>query len=151
MQDNYFDCEKLSARLSIQTCAQKYKAQKEFSVCKTCPIGAKHAGVKIVNTISRAVCARCFKSASRLIRGAVCVSCYNREREYIKGKNAKGMFPVMAKKVYPVEASYIVDGEIKKSTVMVVDRIELSITILRDNPNGMLMPITQKILSAPHE
>ena len=150
MQDNYFDCEKLSARLSKQTCAQKYLAQKEYSVCKKCPIGAEHAGVKIVNTLSKAVCARCFRQASRLIRGAVCVSCYNRELEYIKGKNAKGMFPVLAKKIYPIQVNFVVDGEVKVRTIMAADRIELSIITLRDNPRGMLMPITQKKLFELH-
>ncbi|KFG67127.1 hypothetical protein JH26_23815 [Microvirga sp. BSC39] len=40
------------------------------------------------------ICGRCHRSATRLIRKHLCFSCFNREREVIKGRNAKGTKPL---------------------------------------------------------
>jgi hypothetical protein len=40
------------------------------------------------------ICARCLLESDRMIHGYLCVSCYNREREYRIGRNAKGKPPV---------------------------------------------------------
>lgn len=39
------------------------------------------------------VCPRCTRPASRLINGQHCVSCYNRQREVLIGRNRKGTAP----------------------------------------------------------
>jgi hypothetical protein len=65
--------------------------------CAGCTVGAEHAGEKVVAVSpvqAHKICCRCFRSSSRLIRGVICVSCFNRELELVKGKNAKGLPPV---------------------------------------------------------
>ena len=64
--------------------------------CKLCPIGAAHAGEVDASTSQlkgSLICARCHRPATRLVEGMHCVSCKNREYEWIKGRNAKGSRP----------------------------------------------------------
>lgn len=68
------------------------------AACVACPLGATNAGVEqspvagAVESI-RMICPRCERPAQRLIHDRLCVSCYNREREALIGKNAKGGRP----------------------------------------------------------
>jgi hypothetical protein len=56
------------------------------------------------------VCSRCgCGSARRLIGGTRCVSCYNREREFVRGRNRKGTRPTMAP-LYARTVRYAVEG-----------------------------------------
>ena len=62
--------------------------------CRFCQIGAMHCGKvdAIVGTrlYGSLVCSRCTRDSNRLVFRSVCMSCYNRERENLEGKNAKG-------------------------------------------------------------
>lgn len=87
--------------------------------CVGCPTGRQHAqalspahatsdlmrGVSRRETRAPLACVRCGRNGTtagtrllgrfRLVRGkTLCVSCYNREREFLHGKNAKGGTPV---------------------------------------------------------
>lgn len=106
----YFVCPSGYGTLSDKACARNFseatsaksRAIRRMELCDGCETGAAHAGVTEIEVRRDAglVCARCEKPATRLIRGSVCVSCYNREREVLIGKNAKGQVPVRCSKLY---------------------------------------------------
>jgi hypothetical protein len=67
-----------------------------FEKCRDCRIGAAHAGERHIHRsaiFDMAICPRCRRGGARMIGGRLCVSCYNREREFKIGKNAKGTRP----------------------------------------------------------
>lgn len=103
-----FDCPRRSTlRLTASACAGMWRQAKRMASgslspvakCKGCPIGAGHAGEPVGE--SRAVdqldrrCARCHRPASKLVYGTICVSCANRQYEYLKGRNRRGNRPKM--------------------------------------------------------
>lgn len=68
--------------------------------CVGCPIGAENAGVSPAAAAVAAaaaewspICPRCGASGRRMIRDALCISCYNRQAEAERGRNAKGSKP----------------------------------------------------------
>lgn len=112
VRGDYFRCEELRAKLSTKACSGLY--QQAMSPrgletglrpqCRGCPIGARHSGVapEVASSsrfLGRLICSRCIEPARRLIRKSICVSCYNREREVMIGKNAKGGAPIHCRKV----------------------------------------------------
>lgn len=86
-------------RLTPGACAQQYRRAKkvdqwdQLAPCKGCAIGASHAGEKVEHAPPAHVCLRCDKPAGRLIRGQICVSCYNREREALTGRYRRSKPP----------------------------------------------------------
>lgn len=108
-----FDCSRLSATLQVTSCAQMWKqangrkhrprdnglqrtSPDSLLRCQSCPVGAQHAGEPAPGNhwlFGSTTCSRCGRTDQRLIGGDVCVSCYNREREWRNGKNGKGKFP----------------------------------------------------------
>lgn len=67
-----------------------------------------------------------------MINGIRCVSCYNREREVMAGKNAKGTAPVKLGPLFPINLSYIVDGSPQRfSTKCARDLMEPMVSVLR--------------------
>jgi len=97
----FFDCTRLHAGLSTSTCATLWRAANDgrserYTACRVCPVGAVHAGVPNASRSpirGALVCARCTRGATRLIGKRLCISCYNREREVIRGRNARGVMP----------------------------------------------------------
>lgn len=101
----YFSCAAHKASLSESRCAAMYQEAKGIQLgdmhslekCIGCPVGAVHAGDKVVqkkeSVVGRLTCCRCHEQASRLVCGGICVSCFNREREVVKGRNGKGCPP----------------------------------------------------------
>ena len=49
------------------------------------------------------VCPRCFRRADRLIKGDLCVSCYNRQREVRIGRDRKGARPGLTDRLHTVQ------------------------------------------------
>lgn len=143
----YFDCPYGVGMLSTNACSRMYqeamspKGLKEGRRinCRACPVGALHAGVPTaLASASRFLgvgyCSRCHGDANRLIRGSICVSCYNREREVLIGKNAKGGIPVFGKAVGTTVLACLIDGG--KSTQVrrmdkVASRLEGVLSVLR--------------------
>ena len=90
---SYFDCPCGLGMLSTNSCAAAYKEamspvglkEGRRITCRACPVGALHADVPSnIASASRflgiGTCSRCHGDARRLIRGSICVSCYNRAR-----------------------------------------------------------------------
>jgi hypothetical protein len=113
-----FRCEKLAATLSVKSCADMWRKAnhdnlERLSRCKTCPIGAGHAGETAASMspyMGTTVCARCQTMATRLIGRHLCISCYNRQLEWIKGKNSKGSRPTKMKPLARRTVRYFADG-----------------------------------------
>lgn len=130
----YFNCEKQRSTLSETSCATQYKRHQNNcsgSVCTGCPIGAMHAGEKIVYGLPEKMCVRCGRTYQRLIHSLLCVSCYNRQRELTIGKNAKGKFPVNARALYPVNVHVAQEEEIQ--VYLVADIAEAAMAQIRKN------------------
>lgn len=109
-----FGCTRLAATLSVKGCAARWAEAKsppgrrrkndtgvehasdQFSACRACPIGAVHSGerVRVYSPFyAAAICPGCRKGTTRMIGDRICVSCYNRRREAVIGRNARGNAP----------------------------------------------------------
>lgn len=101
----HFQCSATRCSLSIASCAAQFrraKAEVSGSACRGCVIGAEHAG-EAAATIPRHLCPRCGRTGQRIVLGQICVSCYNRQRELLVGRNSKGTFPHRAQPVFAAE------------------------------------------------
>ena len=100
----HFRCEAHHSTLSVAACASLFRKHKVgCSLCTGCSIGATHSGEKLKPKFSQRECCRCGRSDLRLIGGTVCVGCYNRTREFLIGRNAKGQRPVHADPVFAAD------------------------------------------------
>lgn len=136
----HFHCDRHRANLSLNACADMWrdanlKKCERRAQCKLCPIGAAHAGQDDANLSplrNSMVCSRCMQPTQRLIKGLICVSCYNRQREWVLGKNAKGCKPVKLAPLAPRCIRYL-DGRTKCSLRLPLSKNteELVITVLR--------------------
>jgi hypothetical protein len=139
---NYFSCEKQRATISVSTCSAQFKKNKKNkhncsgSVCVNCEIGAIHAGEKIVYGLPEKMCCRCGRTDQRLIQAKICVSCYNRQREWVIGLNSKGKFPVNARPLYNVNVFNARTGETQIN--LVTDAAECAMVGLRKSPKAAL-------------
>jgi len=65
--------------------------------CQTCPIGQRHAAehsLRVHQSKPAATCLRCERQPGRrLLEHGICISCYNRQREVIRGRDRKGNVP----------------------------------------------------------
>jgi len=69
-----------------------------------------------------------------------CISCYNRERESLSGRNAKGTEPVALRMVQELDLAYTVDGAPNRIHVRhACDRQELIAHVMRLTP-GQISP-----------
>jgi phage FluMu protein Com len=98
----YFKCERLVAELSTTSCATQWKAAatKTGTACHSCPVGQCHAQTQggAASTTARRdkprICLRCGRDDLRVVQDSgICISCYNREAEWRRGRNAKGFPP----------------------------------------------------------
>lgn len=137
----HFRCVKLSASLSVGSCAQMWRQANHDNLerlgrCKTCPIGATHAGETAASMsplMGQCLCGRCHKTATRLIGKHLCISCWNREREFKIGRNSKGTKPRMAA-LGRRSIRYFVAGQACTTTIdLTADTTEVIVAILRDS------------------
>lgn len=102
-------CEKRSMTLSTAGCSKLWLSAEENRpkewegrfACLACPIGARNSGRAVIQTAGavemiRMMCPRCFRPAQRLVQDYLCISCYNRHCEVLRGRNAKGNRPQLA-------------------------------------------------------
>lgn len=104
-------------------------------VCRSCPVGAIHAGavpITVSGLYGSSICPRCRKGATRMIGNRICVGCYNREREYLSGRNARGNAPVRARPLGAVDVRLMVDDVVEvRRFEGVVDGLEVQLQTLR--------------------
>lgn len=138
----YFSCDRLRANLSTASCSAMWRqanhgGDHEREVCVNCPIGAKHAGARDASLSAlrgSRTCCRCHTPALRLIGGMRCVSCYNREREFLRGCNAKGTRPVKVQSLERRGVRYLCGRELKSLTLAhTLDAAEPVVAVLRDS------------------
>ena len=142
----FFTCGPHAMSLSQRGCGARWRAAQltqgpaaeEAYACRTCPIGAAHAGsahIASSRLFGAPICPRCRFGATRIIGGRVCVNCYNREREMIAGKNARGNLPTTLLRERPLRIAVFcvtVDGKSERREVEgVVDMLEPVLQTLR--------------------
>ncbi|SEI80421.1 hypothetical protein SAMN05192539_1004163 [Paraburkholderia diazotrophica] len=164
----FFRCEPLRASITAEECDRRWRAgnmllsqaagaRKSFVdgfdadassdasmrcvTCRGCPIGARHAGVQDANPSQlkgTTVCSRCHQGCTRLIGKHLCISCYNRQREQLVGKNRKGTAPVKLEPLRRRSISYLAAGQLHTKTVEhSLDMNELIVAVLRDETHAM--------------
>lgn len=138
----YFRCERMRANLSTETCAGMWRRTNNdgdaaHDACRCCPLGALHAGEATASLSplkGALICARCHRPAGRLIAGMHCVSCYNRQREFLTGRNAKGTAPVKLRCLARRRVRYMAGTEPCSMVAQhSLDTDELVVAALRDS------------------
>ena len=117
-----FECSARKARLTKRGCSGQWFAAQATAPepwesrwhCRNCAVGAENSGMDQPKHLDEALsklCPRCGRLSDRMIKGKLCVSCYNREREVARGKNRKGHVPVkVAGAIRSIIAIYTVNG-----------------------------------------
>ncbi len=145
-----FECQRHvgALRLTPAACAAAWTRarrnaepdQIRLAPCVGCPVGAANAGVRIrpsapvQTTASVPSCVRCGQSgARRLVGSRLCVSCYNRQREYEAGRNAKGGEPSHYRPLFGAIIGAITDaGAVTPLRVdWIASQVEAALTIAR--------------------
>jgi hypothetical protein len=123
----FFHCERLSAHLTHESCHQNWalahgKITEETPMrlmkCRGCPVGRQlHSDTDSSGTWqdfrAKSECVRCGRRQLRIISGAACVSCWNREREGRIGKDARGKLPKTRMVLHPHRIGLVgVDGKL---------------------------------------
>jgi hypothetical protein len=139
----FFNCQPYRAKLSAAACARRWREAQtttgreayRIEKCRGCAVGACHAGEEIVEystLYENDICPRCGVGTTRMICGTRCISCYNREREFIKGRNARGTKPKMAPLERRTVRYAVAGGPIESVTIdHSADLPELMIVALR--------------------
>lgn len=144
----YFRCQPLASTLSTDACARNWRASLDqdsggrLHKCRTCPVGAVHAGETAASLSplrGAKLCARCQTGSTRIISGWLCVSCYNREREFVLQRNARGRPPVGMPPLHRRALRVIEDGEARTvDRGLTVDLAELMTAALRDSRRSVV-------------
>ncbi|CAE6724957.1 hypothetical protein [Paraburkholderia nemoris] len=143
----HFTCNRYKATLSVESCADKFKlsisgdAFGRHAHCRLCPIGAAHSGagpdLNLGTLKGGLTCSRCHRLNGRLIRKRMCISCQNREYEYIKQRNAKGTKPLRHPSLHRLTIGYMAGGKVRTHAVeRAIDMTELIVDVLRDSEHS---------------
>lgn len=140
-------CERLNLSLSTAGCARRFqKAQAgpppgdTLAPCQFCPVGARHAGAKVapmakVQADLGKICPRCTRPTTRLINGKHCISCYNRHREALIGRNRRGTRPALADRLHTAQVLVVDGGQVAlKAAPRVASRCEALMVIAKAAP-----------------
>jgi len=138
----FFHCERLWATISVGQCGSMWKAANEHNnetrrQCRGCELGAAHADAPDANLCSIhnvKICSRCRREASRLIWGNLCVSCQNRQYEFVRGRNARGKPLIKLAPLEPRRVVYREGGAVRQHRASLSASVEeLVIGALRDS------------------
>lgn len=137
----FFYCARLVATISVDQCSAMWRQANERNrenrrQCRGCMVGAAHAGQPEANLCdihNVKICGRCRREATRLIWGHLCVSCQNRQYEFVRGRNARGkplikLAPLEPRQITYLEGSHV--HHLRASLSASVD--ELVVGTLRD-------------------
>lgn len=142
-----FKCERLRATLAVSSCANMWRGGNREDVerlerCKACPVGAVHAGETAASMspmMGQCICARCHRGATRLVGKHLCVSCYNRQREFLVGANSKGTAPLKVGQLTRRRIRYFAGQDpIQLTLDHSRDTMELVVTALRDSKKRVM-------------
>jgi hypothetical protein len=140
-----FRCDRWRATMSVANCAARWQQQRNAAVedrsaCYGCATGACHAGeepARRSRIFSWPICPRCRRlTMRRMIGNRRCINCYNREREFVSGRNSKGR-PPRKLRLVPARIGLVIDpggaGEryLELAEPAVRDMLELGIAALR--------------------
>src|ERR1700733_3595145 len=87
--------------------------------CRGCPIGeSNHTGkppdpYAALRESVRRICSRCGRVTDRLINAdtfGLCISCFNRHGEVLRGKNARGTVPALSALLHTEQAQVTTDS-----------------------------------------
>lgn len=131
----HFECTRQRATISTATCGARYvealakPGSCRLDLCRTCQIGPMHVDAEQQTkrvAAARAViehapgglmpadnprmCVRTGRRDQRLIGKAICVSASNREREWRRGRNARGTAPADFIPLVPRRVGVLIDG-----------------------------------------
>jgi hypothetical protein len=154
----YFACSRYGT-MSVASCGKNYAAAPlasktgRLEACVGCPVGLAHSGSLLTSLVpsvappvpeSGLYCVRCRRSGRdqdsrlvgrmRLVRGhSICVSCFNREREVLKGANAKGAKPKKWKHLFYARIGLVSDKgfRVEQLSHPVHDVFEAMLTVNR--------------------
>lgn len=154
-----FRCDRRHATLRVEACGEMWRAANDrgaperLDQCRNCSIGAKHAGVGEISLSplrGMSICGRCHQGATRLVWGHLCVSCYNRQREYLIGRNAKGSAPKMHPALHRLEIRFMAGDHIQTLAIPhAVSSEELVIAALRDTSKQVTFSFSAKVPAGP--
>lgn len=135
-----FDCERLHATLTTGNCTTRWRSahargnereRERCSACRGCSIGAHHAGLDATPMLGR-FCCRCQEPAARLIWDLICISCYNRQREFVIGRNARGLTPVRLRPLAARRVGFLEQGAVTvKRMALTASSSEVLLATLR--------------------
>lgn len=140
----YFRCDRLQATIQPQACAVNWERATSGAGmlrCRGCRIGPEHSGDRQANAHplrGQLVCSRCQRGATRLVQSWLCISCYNRDREWAAGRNAKGSYPSRMLRLDPRALAYTEAGEprvLRRARSQ--SREELIVGLLRDSAGAL--------------
>ncbi len=141
-----FECKRIPGNLtlSVASCAKSWKdgngsdpdKRMRFHHCTRCQQGAIHAGCGTQSVVNpyymRKRCPRCDRPSARMIGGRICVSCYNRELEVLKGRDGRGKTPKNLPQVHPEAVAMVVNGRFACVQVSyATDALEATLQVLR--------------------
>lgn len=120
-------------------------AHGDLSRCMGCPLGAQHAGLpkppeRSILWRQAGLCCRCGHGGDRLVGSRVCISCYNRGQEWLRGRNSKGTAPIYALPVAPMSLAYTIDGAPVRvhKVSQAADAVELALYLLRKSSGRLV-------------
>ncbi|QNJ57388.1 hypothetical protein Dolphis_82 [Pseudomonas phage Dolphis] len=79
-----------------------------------------------------------------MVRKHLCVSCYNREREYLIGRNAKGSAPKLHPPLHQLQIQFQAGEVIERLALQAVSSEELVIAALRDTSKQVTFAFSSK-------
>lgn len=154
----YFTCPSYGL-MSVSSCVRNFAdapgamRSGRLQKCIGCEHGRVHAGAPKAEEPApkaqqsfryRPACCRCRRDGTsqgtrligkmRLVRAhTICVSCFNREKEVIAGRNSKGAKPKKWGALFYSRAAYVADNKaiVVDLTDPVIDRIEVALTMIR--------------------
>jgi len=140
----YFNCQPLRASINTAACAQRWASAETTAQCHECKLGRLHHSDHHPTKQPRlrkanvSACLCCDRTDLRTIKvTGLCVSCHNRQQEWIKGRNAKGKMPVLFEPLRAFEITVqLADASEQRHLVEADHDAEAIGLVLRDMPAG---------------
>ena len=131
-------CGRLWSAAQVKYAEKTLQPWEGMATCRTCPIGAKNAGREVEAVFQPAaalarICPRCTRPASRLIKERHCISCYNRDQEALRGRDAKGRRPALIDRLHTETLAVTGDGPERRVRIdHVLGPVEAMLRLARD-------------------